>query len=227
MHSSLVTGYDQGRSRCLGQQHLVQTRADLLEKQLSALISFVLVSHQVHRVQNLPAVILSCAAKWTSACLGDVLPLCCHRCFFLKGGSCQADTRNAWKSPWVPFSGAFSCWKLPQNGWEPASAFQNYTGLFCFLSLSDTHNTLRFNIYFYTYTNHCHTPNPALFTTGSVSVLFFIHLLKMKAICIFNLTNSFVWRKGRDVIMISIFCSLLREHSAGLSTYISLASPIG
>lgn len=227
MHSSLVTGYDQGRSRCLGQQHLVQTRADLLEKQLSALISFVLVSHQVHRVQNLPAVILSCAAKWTSACLGDVLPLCCHRCFFLKGGSCQADTRNAWKSPWVPFSGAFSCWKLPQNGWEPASAFQNYTGLFCFLSLSDTHNTLRFNIYFYTYTNHWHTPNPALFTTGSVSVLFFIHLLKMKAICIFNLTNSFVWRKGRDVIMISIFCSLLREHSAGLSTYISLASPIG
>lgn len=227
MHSSLVTGYDQGRSHSLGEQHFVQTTANLLKKQLAALTSFAPVFHQVHRVQNLPAVILSCAAKWTSTCLGDVLPLCCHRYFFLKGGSCQADITNAWKSPRVPFSGAFCCWKLPQSGWEPASAFQNYVGLFCFLSLSNTHNTLRFNIYFYTHTNCQHTPSPALFTTGSVSILFFVHFLKMKAICIFNLTNSFVWRKGRDVIMISIFCSLLREHSAGLSTYISLASPIG
>lgn len=137
MHSSLVTGYDQGRSHSLGEQHFVQTTANLLKKQLAALTSFAPVSHQVHRVQNLPAVILSCAAKWTSTCLGDVLPLCCHRYFFLKGGSCQADITNAWKSPRVPFSGAFCCWKLPQSGWEPASAFQNYVGL---LSLTFKHS---------------------------------------------------------------------------------------
>lgn len=80
-----MTGYDQGRSHSLGEQHFVQTTANLLKKQLAALTSFAPVSHQVHRVQNLPAVILSCAAKWTSTCLGDVLPLCCHRCFFSKG----------------------------------------------------------------------------------------------------------------------------------------------
>lgn len=129
------------------------------------------------------------------------------------------------RAPECPSQEPSAAGNYPRAGENQPQLFR--TTLVCFLSLSNTHNTLRFNIYFYMHTNCQHTPSPALFTTGSVSILFFVHFLKMKAICIFNLTNSFVWRKGRDVIMISIFCSLLREHSAGLSTYISLASPIG